>query len=99
LPRWKRDFMRWTLTLWPLKHSSGWKCHDSPDISNPLLPGYHGKGLYTGQGRLVYANNGENSPEARTRSDIPSGCLAEWDGTNWKVVCETNSRKYPARWN
>lgn len=57
-----------------------------PDISNPLLPGYHGKGLYTGQGRLIYANNGENSPEARSRSDIPSGCLAEWDGTNWKVV-------------
>ena len=24
------------------------------------LPGYHGKGLYSGQGRLIYANNGEN---------------------------------------
>ncbi len=23
------------------------------------LPGYHGKGLYSGQGRLVYANNGD----------------------------------------
>jgi hypothetical protein len=51
-----------------------------------LLPGYHGKGAYTGQGRVVYANNGEYSPEARTRPDIPSGCLAEWDGENWIVV-------------
>jgi hypothetical protein len=28
-----------------------------PNIEGPLLPGYHGKGLYSGQGRLVYANN------------------------------------------
>jgi hypothetical protein len=33
-----------------------------------LLPGDHGKGAYAGQGRLVYANNGEG------------GVLAEWDG-------------------
>lgn len=51
-----------------------------------LLPGYHGKGLYTGQGRLVYANNGERSPEALVRPDVPSGALAEWDGENWSVV-------------
>ena len=25
------------------------------------LPGYHGKGMYSGQGRLVYANNGEHA--------------------------------------
>jgi len=50
------------------------------------LPGYHGKGLYSGQGRLIYANNGEPSDEARLRPDIPSGCLAEWDGTAWRVV-------------
>ncbi|MBL9189205.1 MAG: hypothetical protein JNK23_17115 [Opitutaceae bacterium] len=52
------------------------------------LPGYHGKGLYSGQGVLVYANNGENSPLARTRPDIPSGALAEWDGKSdqWTVV-------------
>ncbi|MCR4415619.1 MAG: hypothetical protein NUV77_24670 [Thermoguttaceae bacterium] len=55
-------------------------------IAGPLLPGYHGKGAYTGQGRVVYANNGEASAEARRRPDIPSGCLAEWDGTNWLVV-------------
>ena len=52
------------------------------------LPGYHGKGLYSGQGMLVYANNGENSPLAREKPDIPSGALASWDGTNapWNVV-------------
>jgi hypothetical protein len=52
------------------------------------LPGYHGKGLYSGQGRLVYANNGEGSPEARRRPDVPSGCLAEWDGHSrgWRVI-------------
>ena len=52
------------------------------------LPGYHGKGLYSGQGVLVYANNGENSPLARQKPDIPSGALAEWDGVSekWTVV-------------
>jgi hypothetical protein len=56
------------------------------DAAGTLLPGYHGKGAYTGQGRVVYANNGERSPEAMRRPDIPSGCLAEWDGRDWKVV-------------
>ncbi|MBI1387240.1 MAG: hypothetical protein GC154_02175 [bacterium] len=56
------------------------------DISGPLLPGYHGKGLYSAQGRLVYANNGENSAEARRGFDAVSGCLAEWDGADWNVV-------------
>ncbi len=52
------------------------------------LPGYHGKGLYSGQGVLVYANNGERSPLARQRPDIPSGALAEWDGRSdtWAVI-------------
>lgn len=52
------------------------------------LPGYHGKGFYSAQGRYVYANNGEHGPEALARPDVPSGCLAEWDGqaTNWTVV-------------
>jgi len=46
-----------------------------------LLPGAHGKGAYTGQGRLVYANNGQG------------GVLAEWDGKgdlgdpkSWTIV-------------
>ncbi len=52
------------------------------------LPGYHGKGLYSGQGVLVYANNGESSPLARSKPDIPSGALAEWDGKSdtWTVI-------------
>lgn len=57
-----------------------------PDRGGTLLPGYHGKGLHSGQGVLVYANNGENSPEAMRRPDIESGCLAEWDGRGWRVV-------------
>ena len=62
----------------------------APESSSPLMstPGYHGKGLYSGQGRLIYANNGEYSEEALRRPDIPSGCLAEWDGFShyWKVI-------------
>ncbi len=34
-------------------------------LAGSLLPGYHGKGAYVGQGRLVYANNGEYSRVAR----------------------------------
>ena len=44
------------------------------------LPGYHGKGLYSGQGRLVYANNGEHGREAQRDPFVASGVLAEWDG-------------------
>ncbi len=52
------------------------------------LPGYHGKGLYSGQGRVIYANNGEHGKEALVNPAIPSGVLAEWDGkaNAWTVV-------------
>jgi hypothetical protein len=52
------------------------------------LPGYHGKGFYSGQGVVVYANNGEHGALARTKPDIPSGVLAEWDGVSdqWTIV-------------
>jgi hypothetical protein len=52
------------------------------------LPGYHGKGLYSGHGVLIYSNNGEKSSEARSNPRTPSGVLAEWDGKSdaWKVV-------------
>ena len=58
------------------------------EFRRAALPGYHGKGLFSGQGRLVYANNGESSPLAREKPDIPSGALAEWDGRSdtWTVV-------------
>jgi hypothetical protein len=51
-----------------------------------LLPGAHGKGFYSGQGVIVYSNNGEPSPEALKKFDIKSGVLAEWNGNNWKVI-------------
>ncbi len=56
------------------------------DHAGALLPGYHGKGAYTGQGRVVYANNGDRAAEALRRPDVPSGCLAEWDGKAWNVI-------------
>ncbi|MGV8094015.1 MAG: hypothetical protein AB2L24_19300 [Mangrovibacterium sp.] len=52
----------------------------------PLLPGSHGKGLYSGQGVMVYSNNGESSQEAHKKFDIESGALAEWNGKDWKLV-------------
>jgi len=51
-----------------------------------LLLGAHGKGLYSGQGVLVYSNNGEPGPEALNHFDIEAGSLSEWDGKNWKLV-------------
>jgi hypothetical protein len=53
---------------------------------SPLLVGAHGKGLYSGQGVLVYSNNGEDVPEALKQFDIEAGVLAEWDGKDWKVI-------------
>lgn len=52
------------------------------------LPGYHGKGLYSGQGRLIYANNGDHAKSALTDPATPSGVLAEWDGKSgdWRLV-------------
>ena len=52
------------------------------------LPGYHGKGFYSGQGRVVYSNNGEHGLEAQKKPDVPSGVLAEWDGKadKWTIV-------------
>ena len=52
------------------------------------LPGYHGKGFYSGQGVYVYANNGERGTDAKTKPETPSGVLAEWDGKadKWTVI-------------
>lgn len=51
-----------------------------------LLLGAHGKGLYSGQGVMVYSNNGEATPLALRQFDIESGALAEWDGKDWSIV-------------
>jgi hypothetical protein len=66
------------------------------DIAGPLLPGYHGKGFYFGQGRVVYSNNGEVGG-GMLPPDTPSGCLAEWHGKDWNVVRrEISSARSPA---
>ncbi|HBL77676.1 MAG: hypothetical protein A2W90_02795 [Bacteroidetes bacterium GWF2_42_66] len=51
-----------------------------------LLPGAHGKGLYSGQGVMVFSNNGEANKEALTNFATKAGVLAEWDGKDWKIV-------------
>lgn len=55
---------------------------------NSLLPGYHGKGLYSGQGRVVYANNGDHDKRVLTDPTTPSGALGEWrkPGDDWQLV-------------
>lgn len=53
---------------------------------NDLLPGSHGKGLYSGQGVMVYANNGEANQLALTKFDIEAGALTEWNGNEWTMV-------------
>lgn len=58
-----------------------------PATIESQLPGYHGKGLYSGQGRVIYANNGERSPAALTDPTIASGALGEWRGSgDWQLV-------------
>ena len=63
---------------------------------NPL-PGWHGKGAYTSQGKLILANNGETTGELEPVSEwqIDStgmigkekyGILAEFDGAKFTVV-------------
>ncbi len=62
------------------------------------VPGWHAKGGYTGQGRLIVANNGElrtadldklswEAPEASwSKGPEDAGALAEFDGKDWTIV-------------
>lgn len=60
------------------------------------IPGWHGKGGYTGQGRLVVSNNGEHKvfdikPELLQAGAAPKnademGVLASWDGKKWEII-------------
>ncbi|QDV63926.1 sulfatase-like hydrolase/transferase [Crateriforma conspicua] len=58
------------------------------------VPGWHGKGGYTSQGRLVVSNNGElhvgNYDDVLVggpaKSDEERGVLAEWDRKQWRIV-------------
>lgn len=77
--------------LWADEHlnpNSGWENMPKKQARFANFPGYHGKGFYSGQGLLVYANNGEHGAEAQSRPDVPSGVLAQWDGTSsaWTIV-------------
>lgn len=56
------------------------------DDTNDVLPGVHGKGLYSGQGVMLYTNNGEGTQEALKKFNVKAGALAEWNGKDWKVV-------------
>jgi hypothetical protein len=62
--------------------------HNDSEVNpvNATLPGAHGKGLYSGQGVMVYSNNGEATQEALSKFDVEAGALAEWNGKDWKVV-------------
>ncbi len=51
-----------------------------------LLIGVHGKGTYSGQGVVVFSNNGEEGDKARIDPRIEAGSLSEWDGKNWKLI-------------
>jgi hypothetical protein len=65
-----------------------WTDEQQKDGRHAELPGYHGKGLYSAQGRIVYANNGDHAKEALSNPRVPSGVLAEWDGRAdaWTIV-------------
>jgi hypothetical protein len=55
---------------------------EAKDVSGPFLPGYRGMGLYSGQGRLVYANNGEIGG-GTLPPDTPSGSLGDLALHGW----------------
>ncbi len=55
-------------------------------FESDLLIGVHGKGLYSGQGVMVFSNNGEQGEKARTNPRTPAGSLSEWDGKDWKLI-------------
>ncbi|MGD8238978.1 MAG: hypothetical protein PVH68_10530 [Armatimonadota bacterium] len=57
------------------------------------VPGWHGKGAYTAQGRVVIANNGERGRDDDREYLVggppqgeEAGILAEWDGKQWHIV-------------
>jgi len=60
------------------------------------VPGWHGKGAYTGQGRYIVANNGEGAVGGHSLKELQvggpaqgpedNGVLAEWDGKEWRII-------------
>ncbi len=59
----------------------------SPATLTSTLPGYHGKGLYSGQGLVILANNGEQGSRALVDPTIISGGLGSFNGEgNWSLI-------------
>ena len=59
------------------------------------IPGYHGKGGFTSQGKVVVSNNGESvesgkywrvSETFKNKGSEDRGCLATFDGTTWEII-------------
>ncbi len=66
-----------------------WTDEQQKDGRHADLPGYHGKGLYSGQGRLVYANNGDHAPAALKDPDDAvrrARRVGRQGRTTWTVV-------------
>ena len=60
-----------------------------PATAETKLPGWHGKGLFSGQNRVVFSNNGEHGKTAETNPDTISGALGEWPGSgDFDLVAE-----------
>lgn len=69
------------------KPKPGQTAEVSPATITSTLPGYHGKGLYSGQGLVILANNGERSPKALVDPTIVSGGLGSFNGEgNWSLI-------------
>ena len=83
--------------------TSTWKVRFGKPTSHTLavkqlfkkpVPGWHSKGGYTSQGRLVISNNGElhvgNYDDVlvggEAKNDEERGVLAEWNGSQWRIV-------------
>lgn len=58
------------------------------DFHGERLPGYHGKGAYTAQNRLVYSLNGKYGGAKYRDFSKHAGSLCTWDGEEWNVIQE-----------
>ncbi|MBM3868254.1 MAG: hypothetical protein FJ384_04905 [Verrucomicrobia bacterium] len=69
------------------KPKPGQTAEVSPATITSTLPGYHGKGLYSGQGLVILANNGEQSAQALVDPTVVSGGLGSFNGEgNWQLI-------------
>ncbi|HRE51605.1 MAG TPA: hypothetical protein PK339_09295 [Flavitalea sp.] len=70
---------------------------ESVSLFRKPVPGWHGKGGYTAQGRLIISNNAEEggtfeidgkmlSVGRDPQNEEDAGLLAEWDGNNWSII-------------